>query len=68
MVNPIGCGDCLTAGIARSLCNGETVIEAVRFGVACAADNASQLLPARLDVARVQSRLGEVACRSANQQ
>lgn len=48
IVNPIGCGDCLAAGIAVALQEGEAMVDAVRFGVAAAADNLGQLLPARL--------------------
>lgn len=57
VVNPIGSGDCLAAGIAVGLARGDVVPEAVRFGLAAGADNASQLLPARLDPARVQASL-----------
>jgi 1-phosphofructokinase family hexose kinase len=52
-VNPIGCGDCLTAGIAARLAAGEHPLSAVRYGVAAAAENARQLLPARLDPVEV---------------
>ncbi len=52
-VNPIGSGDCLAAGIAWGLTNGMDMPEAIRIGIAAAADNASALLPARLDPARV---------------
>ncbi|MGQ0633752.1 MAG: 1-phosphofructokinase family hexose kinase [Planctomycetaceae bacterium] len=48
-VNPIGSGDCLAAGIALALARGRDVPEAVAYGVAAAAENARQLLPARLD-------------------
>lgn len=54
VVNPIGSGDCLAAGIAVALRRGEAVPEAVQFGVAAAAENVRQLLPARLDPARVR--------------
>jgi tagatose 6-phosphate kinase len=54
VVNPIGCGDCLAAGIAVGLRRGWTVLEAVRFGMAAAADNVTQLLPACLDPRRVE--------------
>lgn len=47
--NPIGCGDCLAAGIAVALCHGAEMIEAVRFGIASAAQNATDILPARLN-------------------
>ncbi|MDB5387853.1 MAG: lacC [Planctomycetaceae bacterium] len=49
VVNPIGCGDSLAAGIAVALDEGAEVIDAVQFGIAAAADNATQLLSCRLD-------------------
>ncbi len=54
-VNPIGSGDCLSAGIASGLAGGMDMPEAVRFGIAAAAENASMLLPARLNASRVQN-------------
>lgn len=53
VVNPIGCGDSLAAGIAVALDEGAEVVDAVRFGIASAADNATQLLSCRLDRARI---------------
>ena len=53
IVNPIGCGDCLAAGVALGLSRGDTLLDAVRLGMATAADNLTQLLPARLSMARV---------------
>lgn len=52
-INPIGCGDCLAAGITVALQEGRHEVEAVRFGIAAAAENARQLLTARLDRERV---------------
>lgn len=52
-VNPIGCGDCLTAGIAWGLTTGRDIIASLKLGVAAAAENAAMLLPARLDPQRV---------------
>jgi len=52
-VNPIGCGDSLAAGIAVATQGGKNLIEAVRFGIAAAANNAELLLPARLARQRV---------------
>ncbi|MEW4488859.1 PfkB family carbohydrate kinase [Thalassoglobus sp. JC818] len=49
VVNPIGCGDCLAAGIATARCDGASLIDAVRFGMGAAAMNAGMLLPGRLD-------------------
>ena len=54
IVNPIGCGDCLAAGVAWGLARGDTLVDAVRLGMAAAADNVTQLLPARLSPPRVQ--------------
>jgi tagatose 6-phosphate kinase len=48
-VNPIGCGDCLAAGIAWGLSRGDDTLAAIRLGIAAAAQNAAQLLPGRLD-------------------
>ncbi len=55
-VNPIGCGDCLAAGVAVGLEQGRSVLDAVRLGMAAAAENLSQLLPARLSADRAFSR------------
>jgi 1-phosphofructokinase family hexose kinase len=52
-VNPIGCGDCLAAGLTVALAEGRAPPEAVAFGIAAAADNAGQLLPGRLDRERI---------------
>lgn len=53
--NPIGCGDCVAAGIAVALEAGESMPDAVRLGLAAAAENASGLLPADIDNERVRS-------------
>jgi 1-phosphofructokinase family hexose kinase len=53
VINPIGCGECLAAGIALALARGEDVPKAVLCGMAAAAENARHLLPARLDLQRV---------------
>lgn len=54
VVNPIGSGDSLAAGIAWSIRNGRDIVEAVQLGVAAAGENLRQLLPCRLDPARVR--------------
>jgi len=56
VVNPIGCGDALTAGIAIGLVTEELnpVLQGTKLGVACALANLEQLLPCRLDPGRVQ--------------
>jgi fructose-1-phosphate kinase PfkB-like protein len=48
VVNPIGCGDCFTAGLAYTLQRGSDMPAAVRAGIFAAARNAEQLLPARM--------------------
>lgn len=53
VVNPIGCGDCMAAGIAWAVRDGRTIVDAVRFGIAAAAENLHDLLPGRLDPASV---------------
>ena len=59
-VNPIGCGDCLTGGIAWGLANAMPLTESIKIGIAAAAENASQLLPARLDLSIVKKRKDQV--------
>jgi len=60
IVNPIGCGDCLAAGVASGLAHGDSLVDAVRLGIAAAADNVTQLLPARLSRARVEALMAGV--------
>lgn len=55
IVNPIGCGDCLAAAVAWGLARGDSLLDAVRLGMAAAADNVTQLLPARLSRQRVET-------------
>jgi tagatose 6-phosphate kinase len=63
--NPIGSGDAMMAGIAVALGRGQTVVEAVRFGVACGA--ASALTATSVEVRRpdVMRLLRRVAIRRA---
>lgn len=49
VVNPIGCGDVLAAGLATSLSNGAAPVEAMRLAIAAATQSALELLPARFD-------------------
>jgi 1-phosphofructokinase family hexose kinase len=59
-VNPIGSGDCLAAGLAWAIRNGMEMVEAIRFGMAAAAENATMMLPGRLDIERVRARAPEI--------
>lgn len=49
IVNPIGAGDCLAAAAAWGIFQGQHPVDALRLGMAAAADNVARLLPARLD-------------------
>lgn len=62
VVNPIGCGDCLAAGVAWGLSRADSLVDAVRLGMAAAAENLTQLLPAQLDPARVRSHYEKMRC------
>lgn len=55
IVNPIGCGDCLAAGFAVQIARGSEPLEALRFGMACAAFNCGTLLAGRLERPAVET-------------
>lgn len=59
-VNPIGSGDCLAAGMAWRLAQGDDVLAALRFGIAAAVENALNLLPGRLEAAKVAERAAAI--------
>ena len=59
-VNPIGAGDCFAAGTAWGLAAGEPMLESLRLGMAAAAENVAQLLPARLDSEAVRRRAATI--------
>jgi len=52
-LNPIGSGDCTTAGIVHALLNGKSLRVAVGHGLACGSANVETLTPADFDVGRV---------------
>ena len=52
-LNPIGSGDCTTAGIAHALLRGRRMADAIRYGLACGSANVESLTPADLDPKRV---------------
>jgi tagatose 6-phosphate kinase len=55
VVNPIGCGDCLTAGIAWGIFqNSDDVPSAIQTGIASAVLNLGQILPARINAKDVK--------------
>jgi tagatose 6-phosphate kinase len=45
VVNPIGCGDSMAAGIAWALIKRQAPLDAIRFGMAVAGTKVTQLLP-----------------------
>jgi tagatose 6-phosphate kinase len=59
-VNPIGCGDVLAAGIASAIVRTGDPVEAVRFGIAAAAESALSLLPARFESSRIPARASTI--------
>jgi 1-phosphofructokinase family hexose kinase len=61
-VNPIGCGDCVAAGIAYGLFQGLPVIDCVRLGQATAAANLEQMMSARFASNRVRELLAATNC------
>lgn len=60
LVNPIGCGDVLAAGIACAVLKGRDVLSAVPFGVAAAAANARHLLPGRFDPSSIEREAAQM--------
>lgn len=61
-VNPIGSGDCTSAGIAHALLSGEDLCESVRFGMGCGSANVETLVPADFDVRRAAELAHSVEC------
>ena len=59
-INPTACGDCMAAGIAWALYRGRGVLEAARFGIAAAAENARMMLPSRLNAELIQNSMHDV--------
>ncbi len=52
VVNPIGSGDCVTAGLLHALTLGQPLTEAARVGLACGSANAETETSASFDPAR----------------
>lgn len=55
VVNPIGCGDAIAAGVAVATERGADIVEAVRYGMAAAHANLQQLLPCRFDTSHLNT-------------
>jgi 1-phosphofructokinase family hexose kinase len=60
VVNPIGCGDAVAAGIAWAVRDGREMLDAVRLGIAAAGENVQQMLPCRLDLSRVEKAAAKI--------
>jgi 1-phosphofructokinase family hexose kinase len=60
VVNPIGCGDCMAAGIAQGLFMEWEPLDAIRRGLAVAANKLGQLLPGFVERERVEALLPNV--------
>lgn len=53
-LNPVGSGDCMTAGIAYKLTRGVGIREAVAFGMACGSANVETFTAAEIEPSRVK--------------
>jgi tagatose 6-phosphate kinase len=60
VVNPIGCGDCLAAGIAVGFDAERDVVASLKLGLASASDNLGSLLPAKIDRSHVEWLAGTI--------
>ena len=60
VVNPIGCGDCMAAGIAQGLQMGADPLDAIRRGLAVAANKLGQLLPGLVEREQVEALVAGV--------
>lgn len=62
VINPIGCGDSLTAGLAAAIAtkNNDHLLPALQLGVACALANLTAPRPALLDPQRVESLRSQI--------
>ena len=54
VVNPLGSGDSMAAAIAWAIRDGRSIVDAVRLGIAAAAENLRRLDTGRLDAAVVE--------------
>lgn len=60
VVNPLGSGDAMAAGIAWAIRTGRGVVDAVKLGIAAATQNVARLDTGRLDPARVELQARDV--------
>ncbi|MCX6996915.1 MAG: 1-phosphofructokinase family hexose kinase [Kiritimatiellaeota bacterium] len=62
-VNPIGCGDSVSAGVACALRLGRPMSEATRLGIACGSADALTLVPGEVTTEDVERLYAEVTVR-----
>lgn len=60
IVNPIGSGDTLAAGIAWASARGGNMLSALRYAITAAAANVEELLPARWQASRIADLIPEI--------
>ncbi len=60
VVNPLGSGDAMAAAIAWAIRDGRSIVDAVRLGIAAAAENVRRLETGRLDPTVVQRLAADV--------
>lgn len=60
VINPIGSGDSMAAGIAWAIRAGRGIVDAVKMGIAAAAENVRRLDTGRVDPARVEQQAATV--------
>ena len=61
VVNPIGCGDVMTAAIAWSIRSGRDMLDSLRVGMAAAHANLCNVLPGRFDPKEIDALAGRVS-------
>jgi 1-phosphofructokinase family hexose kinase len=66
IVNPIGCGDVMTAAIAWSIRSGRSILDSVRLGLAAAHANLRDVLPGRFDPAGIHESAETIRVEQAN--
>jgi len=63
VINPIGSGDCVTAGMIAGICEGLSLKDAARLGFGCGSANAMTMLPAWFDPAEARKLAKRVKAR-----
>lgn len=61
ILNAVGSGDATTGGIAAGLHGGQSILDAVRLGIACGSANATTLTPGDIDTGLVEKLISRVS-------